>query len=152
MRSILQYFQPSLRTSFCLFLIGHLRQVLLYFLKFSVSGCTDYYAETEQEGFQMGRDAVAGFNLPDPLGPQLEPCEPIYDPGDLEGLIPARDQHLMDIHQVFFSARYNVQTLSGDKNSSGPLIIKSPVGRVLWEELLILSCFTLKSEGETSIF
>ena len=75
------------------------------FFKFSVSGCTDYYAETEEEGFQMGRDAVAGFNLPDPLAPQLEPCDPIYDPGDLEGLIPVRDQHLMDIHQVFFAAR-----------------------------------------------
>ena len=97
------------------------------FLKFSVSGCTDYYAETEQEGFQMGRDAVAGFNLPDPLGPQLEPCDPIYDPGDLEGLIPARDQHLLDIHQVFFSARYNAQTLSGDKNSTRPLVIKNGI-------------------------
>ena len=27
-----------------------------------------------------------------------------------------------------------------------------PVGQVLWEELLVLSSFTLKSEGETSIF
>ena len=26
------------------------------------------------------------------------------------------------------------------------------VGRVLWEELLVLSSYTLKSEGETSIF
>ena len=105
MQSILQYFQPSFAIeTFILFIFEWpLKTVFTVFLKFSVSGCTDYYAETEQEGFQMGRDAVAGFNLPDPLGPQLEPCDPIYDPGDLEGLIPARDQHLMDIHQVIFT-------------------------------------------------
>lgn len=66
----------------------------------SVSGCTDYFAQTEEEGFQIGRDTVAGFNLPDPMGPQLEPCDPLFDPEELDGLIPAKDQHNMDILQV----------------------------------------------------
>ena len=70
-----------------------------------MSGCTDYYAETEMEGFEIGRDVVAGFNLPNPPGPQMDPCDPLYDPEELEGLIPAKDQHLMDIHQVIFTIR-----------------------------------------------
>ena len=72
-------------------------------LNFSVSGCTDYFAQTEEEGFQIGRDTVAGFNLPDPMGPQLEPCDPLFDPEELDGLIPAKDQHNMDILQVLVS-------------------------------------------------
>ena len=72
-------------------------------LNFSVSGCTDYFAQAEEEGFQIGRDTVAGFNLPDPMGPQLEPCDPLFDPEELDGLIPAKDQHNMDILQVLVS-------------------------------------------------
>ena len=54
---------------------------------------------------------------------------------------------------------------AGDKNSTHQLVItynqiykgqvilpKALVGRVLWEELFVLSSFTLKSEGETNIF
>lgn len=66
----------------------------------SVSGCTDYYAETEQDGFQIGRDVVAGFNLPNPPGPHIDPCNPEFDPEELDGLIPCSDQHTMDVLQV----------------------------------------------------
>ena len=71
----------------------------------SVSGCTDYYAETEQDGFQIGRDVVAGFNLPNPPGPQMDPCDPLFDPEELNGLIPNSDQHTMDVLQVVYIRR-----------------------------------------------
>ena len=71
----------------------------------SVSGCTDYYAETEQDGFQIGRDVVAGFNLPNPPGPLTDPCDPLFDPEELNGLIPSSDQHTMDVLQVKYIRR-----------------------------------------------
>lgn len=35
----------------------------IFFPDFSVSGCTDYYAQSEEEAFEMCRDIVEGFNL-----------------------------------------------------------------------------------------
>ncbi|KAL3869882.1 hypothetical protein ACJMK2_042509 [Sinanodonta woodiana] len=66
----------------------------------SVSGCTDYYAETEEVGFEIGRDIIEGLNLPCHPGPQRQPQLPLYNPAELNGLIPARNQHQMDIYKV----------------------------------------------------
>lgn len=66
----------------------------------SVSGCTDYYAADEYEGFQTGRDLVETLNLPGHPGPARTPEEPLYDPRDIQGLIPAQQQETMDIRKV----------------------------------------------------
>lgn len=67
---------------------------------FSVSGCTDYYAADEYEGFQTGRDIIEGLNLPTHSGPSRAPEEPLYDPEEILGLIPRKDQENMDVRQV----------------------------------------------------
>ncbi len=64
-----------------------------------VSGCTDHFAPTEADAFEMGRDVVATFNMPEVIAPEGYD-EPMYDPADLVGLIPYQDQHKMDPYQV----------------------------------------------------
>ncbi|KAL4235641.1 hypothetical protein ACF0H5_004036 [Mactra antiquata] len=66
----------------------------------SVSGCTDYFAADEHEGFQTGRDLVESLNLPKHPGPTREPEEPLFDPEELPGLIPTVEQENMDIRKV----------------------------------------------------
>ena len=68
-------------------------------LRCSTSGCTDHCAETEEEGFQLGRDIVTTFNIPE----QYEPSnyeEPRFDPAELPGCIPSTEQHTMDMYKV----------------------------------------------------
>ncbi len=69
------------------------------FSTFSVSGCTDHFADTEEEGFKCGRDVVATFNIPETVEPEGYD-EPVYDPNELLGLIPHAQQHTMDMHKV----------------------------------------------------
>jgi 3-methylcrotonyl-CoA carboxylase beta subunit len=64
-----------------------------------LSGLTDHYAETEEEAFETGRDIVASFNV-DPVVLPEQYDEPAFDPTELLGLIPPKDQHLMDMYQV----------------------------------------------------
>jgi acetyl-CoA carboxylase carboxyltransferase component len=66
---------------------------------FSVSGCTDYFAKTEQEAFEMGRSSVAAFNF-DPVPVRTDSEEPLFDPEELLGIIPTDENELLDIYQV----------------------------------------------------
>eukprot|EP00118_Oscarella_pearsei_P005334 m.24450 g.24450 ORF g.24450 m.24450 type:complete len:530 (+) comp28621_c0_seq2:6-1595(+) len=57
-----------------------------------VSGCTDHYAETEEEGIQMLRNVVATvgslashWNVDN----DWEGCDPLWDPAEIQGLIPS---------------------------------------------------------------
>ena len=70
-------------------------------LHYSVSGCTDYYAADEYEGFQTGRDLIETLNLPNHPGPTRTTEEPLFDPEQMQGLIPAQQQETMDIRKVF---------------------------------------------------
>ncbi|XP_041360194.1 biotin-dependent 3-methylcrotonyl-coenzyme A carboxylase beta1 subunit-like isoform X2 [Gigantopelta aegis] len=65
-----------------------------------VSGCTDYFAETEPEAFEMARDIVTSLNLPAPPPPPCTPVDPLYDPDELSGLVPVQNQHQMNMHEV----------------------------------------------------
>ena len=69
---------------------------------FSVSGCTDYFSETEEEAFSTGRDVVATFNIP-PVIPAESIEEPLYDPKELAGIIPVQQQHTMDMYKVGYT-------------------------------------------------
>lgn len=62
----------------------------------SVSGCTDYFAEDEQEAFQMGRDIAE--TLPFHASCTYESDPPLYDADDIPGLITAENK--IDIYQV----------------------------------------------------
>ena len=66
----------------------------------SVSGCTDYYAETEVEAFEMGRDCVAAFNIAPVYKASIQYDEPVYDVNEILGLIPADGSNSFDIYKV----------------------------------------------------
>ncbi len=68
---------------------------------FSVSGCTDYFAGTEEEAFEISRDAIAAFNIDLPCIPE-DYDEPAFDIDDLKGIIPGQDQHTMDMYKVLY--------------------------------------------------
>ena len=64
-----------------------------------VSGCTDHFSGTEQEAFETSRDIVPTFNI-EPQQAPTDYSEPLYDPEELNGIIPDKDQHTMDMYQV----------------------------------------------------
>ncbi|XP_071144811.1 uncharacterized protein [Mytilus edulis] len=64
----------------------------------SVSGCTDYFAEDEAEALELGRDIIATLNITMNDNTTTTSQEPMYDPGELPGLVNA-DNH-MDIYKV----------------------------------------------------
>lgn len=56
----------------------------------TISGCTDHFATSEQEAFEMARGIVASLNLPPSRAVIKEAQPPAYDSSDEEfaGLIP----------------------------------------------------------------
>ncbi|XP_060587919.1 methylcrotonoyl-CoA carboxylase beta chain, mitochondrial-like [Ruditapes philippinarum] len=99
----------------------------------SVSGCTDYYAADEYEGFQTGRDLVETLNLPSHPGPTRNPEEPLFDPEQIQGLIPAQQQETMDIRKVLsrivdgsrfseFKVQYGTTLVTGFAHVQGYLV------------------------------
>ena len=66
------------------------------------SGCTDYFAKTEPEAFEMGRDIISTLNVhcnSDLDLPDFE--EPLFDAADIAYAIPPPDQQWnMDIYPV----------------------------------------------------
>ena len=64
------------------------------------SGCTDYYAETEEEAFELGRASVAAFNI-EPVQAPTDVREPVFSADDILGLITPDNK--MYIHQVNMS-------------------------------------------------
>ncbi|GAB1601179.1 methylcrotonoyl-CoA carboxylase beta chain, mitochondrial-like isoform X1 [Argonauta hians] len=65
----------------------------------SMSGCSDHYADTEEEGFQITRDIVAALNLT-PYKNMSTSLLPYYDPLELPSLIPEVNQHEMDSYKI----------------------------------------------------
>ncbi|XP_076083662.1 uncharacterized protein LOC143054517 [Mytilus galloprovincialis] len=64
----------------------------------SVSGCTDYFAEDEAEALELGRDIIATLNITMNDNTTTISEEPLYDPGELPGLVNTDNQ--MDIYKV----------------------------------------------------
>lgn len=65
-----------------------------------MSGCTDYMAQTEAEAFELGRSAVAAFNIP-PVTDRKPFREPVFDPEEILGIIPSSNDQTLDIRKVF---------------------------------------------------
>ena len=87
------------RTAFDVYFV--LMPNVVFFFKCSVSGCTDHFSGTESEAIATSRDIVSTFNI-DVIEPRTDFAEPLYDAEELSGIIPARDQHTMDVYQVGF--------------------------------------------------
>ncbi len=67
-----------------------------------VSGVADHYALSDEHALALVREIVAnlGARKPDPPW-QVEPAaEPIYDPRDLYGIVPADQRVLYDVREV----------------------------------------------------
>ena len=69
------------------------------YISCSVSGCTDHFAATEPEAYELCRDIVSTYNIR-PIPATKEIREPMFDADELPGLIPRTNQHTMDMHKV----------------------------------------------------
>lgn len=65
----------------------------------SVSGCTDYFAKTEEEAFEYGRATVEAFNI-ETIGNTKEFSEPLFDAIELLGIVPRDYRQPIDVHKV----------------------------------------------------
>ncbi|MCB0033590.1 MAG: acyl-CoA carboxylase subunit beta, partial [Anaerolineales bacterium] len=68
----------------------------------SVSGLGDYIAEDDADAIRLGRMIMGQLNIQKPLsaGRRQTPEEPLYDPDELLGVIPASDRIPFDIREV----------------------------------------------------
>lgn len=98
----------------------------------TVSGCTDYYAKTEEEAFEMGRSSVAAFNIA-PVYKQKTYKEPVFDAEEILGIIPSSAIHTMDMRKVIarivdesrmheFKSTYGTSIVTGFCHISGYLV------------------------------
>ncbi len=66
-----------------------------------LSGVADYLAEDDAHALALARRAVAGLNRQRPPGPRLEaPEEPLHDPEEILGVVPADLRTPYDIREV----------------------------------------------------
>jgi acetyl-CoA carboxylase carboxyltransferase component len=67
-----------------------------------VSGVADDYAVSDEHALALAREIVASLNLPHPELPwdTEEPEEPLLDPADLYGIVPADYSKGYDVHEV----------------------------------------------------
>eukprot|EP00057_Strongylocentrotus_purpuratus_P009187 XP_011663661.1 PREDICTED: probable methylcrotonoyl-CoA carboxylase beta chain, mitochondrial [Strongylocentrotus purpuratus] len=71
-----------------------------------VSGCTDHFASTEEEGFTMGRDSISTLNVTPPSDP-TQWNEPLYSQDELLGLVSKTGEvkgQMRKVNQFFFPA------------------------------------------------
>ncbi len=66
-----------------------------------LSGVADYLAEDDAHALALARRAVAGLNRAKPATVQLQPIEePLYDPAEILGVVPADLRTPYDIREV----------------------------------------------------
>src|SRR6266481_6227831 len=66
-----------------------------------ISGLSDYLAEDEVDGIRMAREILSYFNLPKPPTPQQETFDdPVYDTGELLGIVSADVRVPFDVREV----------------------------------------------------
>ncbi|WP_046113727.1 carboxyl transferase domain-containing protein [Aquincola tertiaricarbonis] len=90
-----------------------------------VSGVADHLAENDGHALYLARRIVASFNRRKPDTVTLEPSEePLYDPAELYGVIPADTRKPYDVREVIarlvdgsrfdeFKARYGATLITG---------------------------------------
>jgi len=89
------------------------------------SGVADHFAEDEPHALRLCREVLAHAGDPAPAAsPELEPEEPLADPGELLGILPEDNSKSFDIRQVIarivdgsrlheFKARYGPTLVCG---------------------------------------
>jgi 3-methylcrotonyl-CoA carboxylase beta subunit len=65
-----------------------------------ISGVADYFAEDDTHALAVVRRIVANLNRPKPAGPQQSPEEPLFDPQEIYGIVPADTRKPYDVREV----------------------------------------------------
>jgi len=66
-----------------------------------VSGVTDHYAQDDRHALAIARRIVSNLNRPKLPGVELaEPREPVYDPAEIHGIVPADPRRPWDVREV----------------------------------------------------
>jgi len=66
-----------------------------------ISGVADHYAENDAHALGIARRIVAQLNIVKPAGPALlPPLDPLYDPAELYGVVPADRRKPYDVREV----------------------------------------------------
>jgi acyl-CoA carboxylase subunit beta len=90
-----------------------------------ISGLSDYFAESEEDAIRIGREIVAHFNWRKlGYGPTREPDEPVHDPDEMLGAIPADLRVPFDMREILcrvldgsrfeeYKASYGTSILNG---------------------------------------
>ncbi len=90
-----------------------------------VSGLSDYFAEDENEAIRMGRDIIGHINWrKQGYGPTRTPDEPVHDPDEILGVIPADLRVPFDMREILgrvldgsrleeYKAAYGTSILNG---------------------------------------
>ena len=96
-----------------------------------VSGVADHFAESDTHALYLARRIVGHLNRRKPAGPDLAaPEEPLYDPEELYGVIPADTRKPYDVREVIariadgsrldeFKARYGTTLVAGFAHVQG---------------------------------
>ncbi|MDN5842014.1 MAG: methylcrotonoyl-CoA carboxylase [Alcaligenaceae bacterium] len=89
-----------------------------------LSGVADHLAENDTHALRLARDTVARLNRPKPPAPANDWAEPLYDPEELNGIIPKDTRHPYDVREVIarivdgsafdeFKARFGTTLVTG---------------------------------------
>ena len=65
-----------------------------------ISGVADYFADDDAHALAMVRRIVSHLNCPRPAGPQAAPEEPLFDPEEIYGIVPADLRKPYDVREV----------------------------------------------------
>jgi 3-methylcrotonyl-CoA carboxylase beta subunit len=65
-----------------------------------ISGVADYFADDDAHALALVRGIVANLNRPRPAGPQIAPEEPLFDPEEIYGIVPADLRKPYDVREV----------------------------------------------------
>jgi 3-methylcrotonyl-CoA carboxylase beta subunit len=65
-----------------------------------ISGVADHFAETDAHALATVRRIVSNLNRPRPAGPQCAPEEPLFDPSEIYGIVPADLRKPYDVREV----------------------------------------------------
>ena len=65
-----------------------------------VSGVADHFAEDDAHALALVRRIVSHLNCPQAAGPQVAPEEPLFDPQEIYGIVPADTRKPYDVREV----------------------------------------------------
>ena len=88
-----------------------------------ISGVADHFAEDEEQALEKVRDIVSQLNRPQTMSVVMQAVEePVYDPQELYGVVPADSRQAYDVREVI-ARLVDGSRLSEFKARYGPTIV-----------------------------